>query len=270
MIVNQINTIIIMKTILTFITAVTALTSFATAKIDIKPALDGYCPVCYIAAGKANKGKAEFASKYEGKTYYFVSKDVKGMFDAEPTKWLPQYDGYCAFGISLNKKFESDPTVFTVDNGKVYLNKDAEIGKKFRQDQAKLIKQADVNWKNIMMQEAKPALGGYCPVCYIAAGKANKGKAEFSSKYEGKTYYFVSKDVKGMFDAEPTKWLPQYDGYCAYGISLGKKFESDPTVFTVENGKVYLNKDAEIGKKFRSDQAALIKQADVNWKKLMK
>ena len=121
-----------------------------------------------------------------------------------------------------------------------------------------------------LAESKEAALDGYCPVCYIAAGKANKGKAEFASKHEGKTYYFVSKEVKAMFDAEPAKWLPQYDGYCAFGLSLGKKFESDPTVFSVVDGKVYLNKNAEIGKKFAEDKAGYIKKADANWKTLKK
>jgi len=47
--------------------------------------------------------------------------------------------------------------------------------------------------------EDKVALGGYCPVCYIAAGKANKGKAEFASTYEGKTYHFVSETVLSVY-----------------------------------------------------------------------
>ena len=114
-------------------------------------ALDGYCPVCYIAAGKANKGTKEFQSTYEGKTYYFVSDATKKMFEAEPTKWLPQFDGYCAFGVALGKKFETDPTVFTVVGGKVYLNKNKSIGEKFVQDQDKLIMDAHKNWDSVKM-----------------------------------------------------------------------------------------------------------------------
>lgn len=112
------------------------------------------------------------------------------------------------------------------------------------------------------------ALGGYCPVCYIAANKANMGDAKFTSKLNGKTYQFVSAATKAMFDKEPAKYLPQYDGFCAYGMSLGKKFASDPTVFKVINGKIYLNKDAKIGKLFTKDTKKLIKKADKEWKKM--
>ncbi len=114
------------------------------------------------------------------------------------------------------------------------------------------------------------ALDGYCPVCYIAAGKAAKGDSKITSEYKGKTYYFVSEDVKGMFDEEPEKWLPQYDGFCAYGVAKGAKFDTDPTVFTVVDDKLYLNKNKKIGAKFNKDKEGFIKEADKNWPKLMK
>lgn len=115
---------------------------------------------------------------------------------------------------------------------------------------------------------ATPELGGYCPVCYIAAGKAVKGTEELSVTHEGKVYYFVSTDAVKAFEAEPEKFLPQYDGYCAYGMSLGKKFESDPTVFSVVDGKIYLNKDESIGKLFKVETEGHIVKADAEWKKI--
>lgn len=114
------------------------------------------------------------------------------------------------------------------------------------------------------------ALDGYCPVCYIAAGKANKGSESYQTLHNGKTYYFVSEATKQMFITTPNKFLPQYDGYCAYGMSLGKKFESDPTVFKVIDNKLYLNKDAAIGKVFAKDTAGSIKKADAKWAMISK
>lgn len=113
--------------------------------------------------------------------------------------------------------------------------------------------------------EKEVALDGYCPVCYIAAGKANKGDAQFAAEHDGKTYHFVNEEIKQMFLAEPAKFLPQFNGLCAYGIAKGKEFKADPTQFTVVDGKIYLNKDAEIAKLFKADTAALIKDADAKW-----
>lgn len=118
--------------------------------------------------------------------------------------------------------------------------------------------------------EEKLGLGGNCPVCYIAVEKAAPGKESITSVHEGITYRFVDEATKATFEADPTKYLPQYGGYCAYGMSLGKKFESDPNVFKVVDGRLFLNLNEEIGEKFSKDTAAKIEEADKQWAELMK
>ncbi len=112
------------------------------------------------------------------------------------------------------------------------------------------------------------ALDGYCPVCYLAAGKAVKGTSQFKADHKGQTYYFVKQEALDAFKKEPEKFLPAYGGLCAYGMALGKKIESDPTVFTVVDGKIYLNKNKAIGAKFSKDTASFITKADAEWKKV--
>lgn len=120
----------------------------------------------------------------------------------------------------------------------------------------------------IAAAQEKIGLGGNCPVCYIAANKAAKGDAAFASVHEGVTYHFVDEKTKKMFEAEPVKFLPQYDGFCAYGMSLGKKFESDPSVFKVIEGRLFLNKSADVAKLFAKDTASHIVKADKSWKEM--
>jgi len=84
-------------------------------------ALDGYCPVAYVAANKAIKGKPEYLSTHNGIDYLFINADAKAMFDKEPTKFLPAYGGWCALGMALGDKFPVDPTNFKVIDGKAYL-----------------------------------------------------------------------------------------------------------------------------------------------------
>lgn len=119
-----------------------------------------------------------------------------------------------------------------------------------------------------LAESKEAALGGYCPVCYIAAGKAAKGDTSRSHTYKGKTYLFVSDEALAAFKKTPEKFLPAYDGQCTYGISLGKKFNGDPTLFKVVDGKIYLNGNEEVHKKFLAAPKDTIKKADTNWKKL--
>lgn len=45
------------------------------------------------------------------------------------------------------------------------------------------------------------------------------GKPEINSTYEGYTYYFVSRANKDLFDVDPQRYLPDFGGFCAWGIS---------------------------------------------------
>ena len=82
-------------------------------------ALEGYCPVAYFLADKAIKGSLEYASEYNGVTYYFVSADAKKLFDADPDKYVPAYGGWCAFGMAVQDKFPVDPTNFKIVDGRL-------------------------------------------------------------------------------------------------------------------------------------------------------
>lgn len=84
------------------------------------------------------------------------------------------------------------------------------------------------------------AIGGYDVVAYFESGKAEKGNSIFKSVYEGVTYYFVSVDRQKLFEANPAKYLPQFNGFCALAVSYGKKVSIDPKTFKVSNNKLYL------------------------------
>ncbi len=113
--------------------------------------------------------------------------------------------------------------------------------------------------------DEKVELDGYCPVAYLAMEKSLKGDSQFSSTYEGKTYYLANADAKKMFDAEPEKYLPKYNGYCATAVAMGKKMESDPEIFSVYNGATYLFSNQMAKETFDKDPKMTIKNADKNF-----
>lgn len=115
------------------------------------------------------------------------------------------------------------------------------------------------------------ALEGYCPVCYIAANKANKGTPEIAHDYKGVTYWFVSDGARQTFIANPEKYLPAYGGWCAVGAAMGQRFPVDPTNFKVVNGRIMLFlKNAKIDglELWNKSEAEMLTKADENWKKL--
>ena len=64
-------------------------------------------------------------------------------------------------------------------------------------------------------------------------------------------------------------YSPQYGGYCAYGISLGKFFGGDPRLWTIVEGKLYLNLNHDVAKIWKQDIQSYIDKADIQWPKLM-
>ena len=81
----------------------------------------------YFSQEKPQRGNEHHLTELNGVTYLFATDENKKSFEANPEKFLPQYGGYCAFGVSVNKKFVADPEHFDIVNGKLYLNLDAKI-----------------------------------------------------------------------------------------------------------------------------------------------
>ena len=78
------------------------------------------------------------------------------------------------------------------------------------------------------------ALQGYSPVSYLDLGLAQRGLKEYKSEHDKVVYYFTSAEQKQKFDRNPEKYLPQYGGYCAFGVYAGAKFRPDPNKFIVK------------------------------------
>ena len=116
------------------------------------------------------------------------------------------------------------------------------------------------------------AIKGYDPVTYFTQNKAVKGKKELAVFHQGILYYFSSVENKEAFKAAPFKYEPEYGGWCAYAMgNSGEKVSIDPETFKLLNGKLYLFYNRYFTntlKDWNKNEAALKKNADVNWPKL--
>lgn len=113
-----------------------------------------------------------------------------------------------------------------------------------------------------------PAVQGYDVVSYQTGKRPIRGNGNFVSTHKGATYQFSSKSNLESFEKNPQKFVPAYGGYCAFGVSVGKKFIGDPEVWRVVDGTLYLNLDTGIQKEWLKDIPGRIKIADTKWKKI--
>lgn len=94
---------------------------------------------------------------------------------------------------------------------------------------------------------AEPAatLQGMDVVSYFKDGGPVKGLAAFRHDFDGARYLFSSAQNKAAFVADPDRYLPQFDGLCTTGLSKGFTGQSDPNVWKIVGGKLYLFSTAE-------------------------
>ena len=127
------------------LTAHAASSSAASATIGVS----GYDVVSYHTEKRPLRGNGHFVSEYDGVAYLFANEDNKQRFDANPEQYVPAYGGFCAFGVSVGKKFYADPEVWRIVDGTLYLNLDARIQQEWLKDVPGRIKTANANWATI-------------------------------------------------------------------------------------------------------------------------
>ena len=111
-------------------------------------------------------------------------------------------------------------------------------------------------------------LRGHDPVAYFTASAPTVGKSEFSASHAGVNYRFASAADRDAFKADPAKYAPQFGGFCAMGVALEKKLDGDPNAWRVVDGKLYLNVNKDVQKKWLEDVPGNNRKAEVNWPKL--
>lgn len=109
------------------------------------------------------------------------------------------------------------------------------------------------------------ALRGIDPVSYFTEGKPLQGDVEINAEYNGAVYRFASEANKALFVAEPAKYAPQFGGYCAYGLAKGFKFDGDPNVWKIVDGKLYVNLSPKVAELWVAETASLIPDAETQW-----
>ena len=112
------------------------------------------------------------------------------------------------------------------------------------------------------------AIHGHDPVAYFVEGKPVIGKPEHKATVGAATYWFASEANLQTFKADPSKYEPQYGGYCAYGVAQGYKPDIDPAAFRIVDGKLYLNLSPAVQKRWQEDVPGFISRANQNWSAL--
>ena len=117
----------------------------------------------------------------------------------------------------------------------------------------------------INMDDDQIAIRGYDTVAYFTEGKATKGSSEFEHTWEGARWHFTSDEHRDLFVGDPERYAPRYGGYCSMGLAIGEYSDADPEVWTIVEGKLYLNKNEKVREMWSKGPDAYIAASEHNW-----
>lgn len=113
--------------------------------------------------------------------------------------------------------------------------------------------------------DAGVMLKGADVVAYFTQDKYVQGTPQFKSDYQGVTFRFSSAEHKALFDKEPTRYQPQYGGYCADGLVYGIPWGGDADTWRMVNGKLYIFGGAGSRDAWLLDEPRNLVLADKYW-----
>jgi YHS domain-containing protein len=92
-----------------------------------------------------------------------------------------------------------------------------------------------------------------------------EGDASHAVVHDGVAYYFASAMTAERFKSVPQRYLPQYGGFCAYAVALGKKLDGDPRYADIVDGRLYLFVNAAVFERYLADKENTLRKAEEQW-----
>jgi hypothetical protein len=107
------------------------------------------------------------------------------------------------------------------------------------------------------------AIDGFDPVAYFVDVRARAGKPDYEITWRGATWRFANAANRDAFMADPEIFAPAFGGFDAEAVSRGVTASSDPDLFAIIAGRLYLFRSADGRERF--NDAALRQGAARSW-----
>jgi len=109
------------------------------------------------------------------------------------------------------------------------------------------------------------AIMGYDPVAFIEMQETIRGRIDYELETPDGLWWFSSAAHRELFRKSPERYMPQFGGFCAQGVALGFKRRSDPTLWVLIDGKIYMHYSIEDQNRWAQDIRGNIRKAEENW-----
>lgn len=117
----------------------------------------------------------------------------------------------------------------------------------------------------INLDEQGRALRGYDPVSYFNNDQPQLGSQSHQFEWDGAVWHFESAANRDAFAAHPEQYAPSNGGFCTFGVVLSKKFDGDPSVWTLYKDRLYVFLNEEVKAKFLQDKAGNLTKVKAIW-----
>ena len=141
------------------------LTGSAAWADDPKLSISGYDPVAYFTDGRPVQGKPDFEYLWHKSRWRFASSEHRDLFSKDPQHYAPQYDGYCAMGVSNDAaahKDTVDPEAWAIVDGKLYMVHNRYWLEQWQEHAKEYIKRADASWQVVENLPGPTIVGPPC------------------------------------------------------------------------------------------------------------
>ncbi|WP_284487621.1 YHS domain-containing (seleno)protein [Sedimentitalea xiamensis] len=113
------------------------------------------------------------------------------------------------------------------------------------------------------------ALDGYDVVSYFLDTEPKPGAPTHSVIWKGVVWQFETDENRQLFEANPRAYAPQFGGYCAYGVAKGVVVSTDPRVWHIYQGKLYLTRDRKAMQAWIVDVPGNVAEAGARWPEVL-
>jgi len=115
------------------------------------------------------------------------------------------------------------------------------------------------------------AIRGIDPVGYFRDRRPVVGEATFEIAWNGARWRFASAANRDAFGADPEAFAPRYGGFCAWAVAAkGMLYSTQPQNWSIVEGRLYLNFNDEIQRRWEADIPGFIATADLRWPELIR
>ncbi len=110
-------------------------------------ALQGFDPTTYFNLSGAKQGNDAFQAVYMGQRYLFANEENQQKFANNPAQYLPQFGALCAHSLVMEKDVIADPSIYTIEAGKLYMFVSQEAKSEWIKDSSKNLVAATKHWQ---------------------------------------------------------------------------------------------------------------------------